>query len=44
MKEYKKSRINPIFKIGIFNYLNLSIHNSRDERDFDLINYDYSKV
>ena len=24
---------------GIFNYLNLSIHFSRDERDFDLANY-----
>ena len=29
----------PRLKKGIFNYLNLSIHNSRDERDFDLINY-----
>ena len=35
----EKSLIKKRFKKGIFNYLNLSIHNSRDERDFDLINY-----
>ena len=39
----KKKRINPFFKKGIFNYLNLSIHYSRDERDFDLINYELLK-
>ena len=26
--------------MGIFNYLNLSIHFSRDDREFDLANYD----
>lgn len=35
----QKNLIEPDFKKGIFNYLNLSIHNSRDDRDFDLTNY-----
>ena len=39
----KKNRIIPPFKKNNFNYLNLSIHYSRDERDFDLINYELFK-
>ena len=39
----KKIIIKPPFEKGIFNYLNLSIHYSRDERDFDLINYELLK-
>ncbi|MBI96763.1 hypothetical protein CL656_06430 [bacterium] len=35
----EKRIIKPRLKKGIFNYLNLSIHISRDERDFDLTNY-----
>ena len=40
----KKNKINPIFKTGILDYLNLSVHYSRDERDFDLINYELLKA
>lgn len=39
----KNNRIKPVFIKGIFNYLNLSVHYSRDERDFDLINYELLK-
>ncbi len=39
----KKNSINTNFKNGIFSYLNLSVHYSRDERDFDLINYELLK-
>ena len=39
----KKNRKDPKFKKGIFNYLNLSVHYSRDERDFDLNNYELLK-
>ena len=39
----KKTKVIPFFKIGIFNYLNLSVHYSRDERDFDLTNYELLK-
>ncbi len=39
----KKYSINNNFKKGIFSYLNLSVHFSRDERDFDLINYELLK-
>ena len=43
LKISDKNRINPLFKKGIFNYLNLSVHFSRDDRDFDLINYELLK-
>ena len=39
----KKNRKEPNFKKGFFNYLNLSVHYSRDERDFDLNNYELLK-
>ncbi len=39
----KNKSIKTNFKKGIFNYLNLSVHYSRDERDFDLINYELLK-
>ena len=44
MKKYQK-KIEKILSLkGIFNYLNLSVHYSRDERDFDLNNYELLKV
>ncbi len=39
----KKNRNKPRFNKGIYKYLNLSVHYSRDERDFDLINYELLK-
>ena len=42
-KRSKKNRIKPLFRTAIFKYLNLSIHFSRDERDFDIINYELLK-
>ena len=35
----KKNNVNFSYYSGIFNYLNLSVHFSRDERDFDIANY-----
>ena len=43
VKISNKKSIKPLFKEGIFNYLNLSVHFSRDERDFDLINFELLK-
>ena len=39
-KIVQKKTIMPYFQRDIFNYLNLSVHFSRDEREFDLANYD----
>ena len=39
-----KNRKIPLLNKGIFKYLNLSVHYSRDERDFDLINYELLKI
>ena len=38
-----KNREISLLNKGIFKYLNLSVHYSRDERDFDLINYELLK-
>ena len=39
----EKKTIKPYFQKGIFNYLNLSVHFSREDREFDLVNYDLFK-
>ena len=36
----EKKTLKPYFQKSIFNYLNLSVHFSRDDREFDLYNYD----
>ena len=39
-KRAEKKIIMPYFQRGKVNYLNLSVHFSRDDREFDLANYD----